>query len=114
MTGFSRGLDGVEISTAGMAAIPNSDTSFLALGKNAKVKAFIISNPTAGAIDITIKQGAATGGTTIIFVSIPAKSVQVLPGNGATDFDGIILKNGASWAASASGMFGEIIGFKQS
>ena len=109
---MDRGVNGYEISTV-LVAIPNSDTNVIPITKKAKINAIVLSNPTGAAIDVTIKTGAATGGTSVIVQTVAAKSCISIPSSGSNDFDGLIVTGGLSWLASATGAFGQVIGTQQ-
>lgn len=103
---FSRGIEGSPISNTSVAAIPNTATAVTA--KRAKVWGFFLSNPTGGALVVSIRDGG-TSGTVVMAISVPANSSGIYPTNININTP-LIFPSGLSWSAASTGMFGEVIG----
>lgn len=103
---WNRGLDGYPISNTSVAAIPSAATQVT--DKRAKVYSFFLSNPTAGALTVTIRSGG-TSGTIVMVISVPANSAGHYPTGNSINTP-LLFPSGLSWNASASTMFGEVIG----
>jgi hypothetical protein len=101
---FTRGRDNAPISKAGFVAIPTSITPVTTLP--CKLRAAILSNPTAGAVNVTFRNGAV-GDPIVAVVAVPANSCIAFPPS--SDGDGIMFPAGFSWLAASSGLFGEIV-----
>jgi len=102
---FHRGIRGPAISNTSVGAIPAAATQVT--DKRAVVDAFFLSNPTAGALDVTIRDGGTTG-TIVMVITVAAKTAGFYPiyaGEAP-----LVFPNGISWNAASSGMFGEVIG----
>ncbi len=101
---MDRGRENKPLSVTGLAAIPTSATAVTATP--CKLLAAYLSNPTAGAVDVTFRAGG-TGGTVVAVIAVAAKSCAVFPPSSGGD--GLMFPSGFSWNASGSGMFGEIV-----
>jgi hypothetical protein len=101
---LNRGRENRPLLLTGLAAIPTASTAVTATP--VKVQAIYLSNPTAGAVDVTIRDGGVAG-TIVAVIAVPAKSIVAVPP--ASNGDGLMFTTGFSWNAASSGLFGEII-----
>lgn len=105
MQNFTRGNDGREASTAGLAAIPTSNTAIVATGP-CKLMSLYVTNNTAGTITLAIKNGDFS--TTYFTKSVPANDATLY------DFDsGMILPAGLAWIAGGAGLHGDVCVFRR-
>lgn len=95
------------ISTAGLAAVPTSNTSVSTT--DTLLYQLAINNPTAAGITLTITTGAASP-ITLMSVTVPANSSYAYNWEEA-----VLMVGGVKWQAGGVGLTGELVGFaKQS
>lgn len=98
-----RGAGAYEVARGGIAAVP---TTHAALSTTRTVLyGLYIDNPTAGALDFSLKNGALS--TIYKVITVAAKSSVAL------DFPcGNVFPAGIGWLASGSGMFADVVAYK--